>query len=317
MEWIEKLNKVIGYIERHLKYEIDYCEIRKICCCSLPKIQQMFSITCGISISEYIRSRRMTIAAVELVNTHIKIVDLAMQLGYESPESFTRAYRLFHGITPSATRKRKTYEKYFRISLQIHVYGGKFKMGNNPIVRIETERLIIRKFNSDDWKDLQEIAVSNANSEFADCDAQWPTDENGIKGACEFFSKGDPFWAVEVKDLKKVVCFINFNGMDENRNLNIGHIINSKYIGNDYDYEALKALYNYGFLELGALEISATWTLADKEKLAPLEKLGMKVVRTFFADKFKPNPDGTTSQFEGCSLVVTKNDWIANPAMAI
>jgi RimJ/RimL family protein N-acetyltransferase len=112
-----------------------------------------------------------------------------------------------------------------------------------------------------------------------------------------------------------VVCFINFNGINENQNLNIGHIINNHYFGNNYEYEALKALYNYGFLELGALEISATWTLADKEKLAPLEKLGMKVVKTFMANKFKPNPDGTTLQFEACSLLVTRDEWITNPAV--
>ena len=315
MEWIEKLNKAIGYIEENLKGEIDYNELAKICCCSLPKFQQMFSITCGVPVSEYIRNRRMTIAAYELINSDTKIIDLALMLGYDSPESFTRAYRAFHGVSPSETRKTNTYEEYFRASLQIQVYGGKFKMGTEAIMRIETERLIIRKFRPDDCKDLQEIAISNANSEFADCDEQWPTDDDGIKGACDYFANGHAFWAVEVKDLRKVVCFINFNSMNQNRNLNIGHVINSKYLGNDYEYEALKALYNYGFLELGALEISATWTLADKEKIAPLEKLGMKIVNTFMANKFVPNSDGSVSQFEACSLLVTRAEWITNPAV--
>jgi AraC family transcriptional regulator len=315
MEWVDKLNKSIGYIENNLRGEISYDEITRICCCTLPKFQQIFSATCGIPVSEYIRNRRMTIAAYELINTDIKVIDLAMMLGYDSPESFTRAYQIFHGVSPSTTRKTKSYEEYFRASLQIQVYGGKFKMGTKAIMRIETERLIIRKFQAEDWKDLQELAISNTNSEFGDCDEQWPLDVDGIKGACNYFASENHFWAVEVKDLKKVVCFINFNGINENQNLNIGHIINSEYLGNDYEYEALKALYNYGFLELGALEISATWTLADKKKLAPLEKLGMKVVRTFMANKFKPNPDGTTSQFEGCNLVVTREEWVTNPAV--
>lgn len=315
MEWIEKLNKMIGYIEENLKGEIDYSELTKIGCCSLPKLQQMFSITCGIPVSEYIRNRRMTIAAYELINSDTKIIDLALMLGYDSPESFTRAYRSFHGVSPSETRKSKTYEEYFRASLQIQVYGGKFKMGTEAIMRIETERLIIRKFRLDDWKDLQEIAISNADSEFADCDEQWPTDDDGIKNACDYFASGHEFWAVEVKELRKIVCFINFNSMNQNRNLNIGHVINSKYLGYDYEYEALKALYNYGFLELGALEISATWTLADKDKIAPLEKLGMKIVNTFMANKFISNSDGTISQFEACSLLVTREEWITNPAV--
>lgn len=281
----------------------------------ITQVSADVSITCGIPVSEYIRNRRMTIAAHELINTDIKIIDLALTLGYDSPESFTRAYQLFHGVPPSITRKTKSYEEYFRASIQIQVYGGKFKMGTKPIMHIETERLIIRKFQTDDWKDLQELAISNANSEFGDCDEQWPTDDDGIKGVCDYIATEQQFWAVEVKDYKKVVCFINFNGINENQNLNIGHIINGNYLGNSYEYEALKALYNYGFLELGALEISATWTLADKEKLAPLEKLGMKVVKTFMANKFRPNPDGTISQFEACSLLVTREEWITNPAV--
>lgn len=222
---------------------------------------------------------------------------------------------MFHGVTPSVTRKTGICENYFRTSLQIHVYGGKIKMESKKIMRIETERLVLRKFQEEDWKDLQEISVSNANSEFGDCDEQWPTDDDGIKDMCGYLAEDNQFWAAEVKDLKKVVCFISFNGINENQSLNIGHVVNLKYLGNDYEYEALKALYNYGFLELGVQEISATWTLADKEKLAPLEKLGMKVVRTFMANKFRPNDDGTISQFEGCSLAVTRNDWITHPVI--
>lgn len=188
-------------------------------------------------------------------------------------------------------------------------------MSEEIITRIETERLILRKFQPEDWRDLQEIAVSNANSEFGDCDEQWPTDDGSVQDMCGYFAEEQQFWAVEVKALQKVVCFVNFNGIDENQSLNIGHVMNLKYSGNDYEYEALKALYNYGFLAFGAREISATWTLADREKLAPLEKLGMKIVSTFMADKFRPDEDGTTSQFEGCRLAVSRNDWITHPAV--
>jgi ribosomal-protein-alanine N-acetyltransferase len=187
-------------------------------------------------------------------------------------------------------------------------------MGSNKILRIETERLIIRKFVPDDWKDLQEIAISKKQSQFADCDHTWPTDEAGIKGAVEYFSKGHQFLAVEVKDLHKVVCLINFNFMDDERTLDIGHVINSEYLSNDYEYEALKALYNYGFIQLGAERIQANWALNDKDKLAPLFKLGMKVTETGMANKFKPDMDGKISQFEGCKLIITKEEWLTNPA---
>ncbi len=313
MEWINQLNQVVSYIEQHLEDEISYSEMEKMCHCSLPKLQQMFLTACGISVSEYIRNRRMTVAAEQLLNTDTKIIDLALKLGYDSPEAFTRAYRVFHGVTPSETRKTGTRETYFPISLQIHVYGGKYKVGSEAVMRFETERLIIRRFKTEDWKDLQEIAVTNAYSEFGDCDEQWPLDDDGVKDMCAYIAGENEIWAVEVKALKKVVCFINFNGINEKHSLNIGHVINLDYLGNDYEYEALKALYNYGFLELGVQDISATWTLADREKRMPLEKMGMKVVHTFMADKFRPNADGTVSQFEACRLVVTKHDWITHP----
>jgi RimJ/RimL family protein N-acetyltransferase len=257
----------------------------------------------------------MTIAAYELINSDIKIIDLAMRLGYDSPDSFTRAYQLFHGVPPSVTRKTNKHEEYHRALIQIQVYGGKFKMGTKAIMRIETERIIIRKFQADDWKDLQEIAISKENSPFAACDHAWSTNDDEIKGICDYFAKEPQFWAVEAKELKKVICFINFNGIDENQNLDIGHVMNSAYCENGYEYEALKALYNYAFLELGALSIIAHWTLADEEKLAPLYKLGMRVADKWQENYFNPKPDNTESQFECCKLVVTKEEWITNPAV--
>lgn len=314
MEWIDQLNKAIGYIELHLKEKQDYEEAAKICCCSLSKFQQIFLLSTGVTLSEYVRYRRMTIAAHELINTDIKVLDLALMLDYDSPEAFTRAYQSFHGVPPSVTRKTGVFDEFDRIVFLIQIYGGRAKIGANKIMRIETERLIIRKFTSDDWKDLLEIAISNEKSPFADCDHAWPIDEAGIKGAVEYFSKEHQFWAVEVKYLHKVVCFINFNFMDDEQTLDIGHIIHTDYFGHDYDYEALKALYNYGFLQLGAEKIQAGWALQDKDKLTPLLTLGMKITEIGPADKFRPDPDGKISQFEGCKLIVTKEEWLTNPA---
>lgn len=315
MEWIDRLNKSIGYIEQNLKGQLDYNKAAQICCCSLSKYQQIFLLATGITVSEYVRCRRMTLAAHELINTDIKILDLAYMFDYDSPESFTRAYQTFHGVSPSVTRKTGVFNTYERIVFQVQIYGGKAKMGTEAVIRIETERLIIRKFTPDDWKDLQEIAISKENSEFADCDHAWPTDEDGIKNIVNYFSREDPFWAIEVKNLKKVVCFVNFNYMDDERTLDIGHVMNSNYCGNDYEYEALKALYNFAFIKLGAERIQAIWALNDKEKLAPLKKLGMKIVKTFSNPKFRPNSDGSTSEFEACILTITKEDWLTNPVI--
>ncbi len=314
MEWIDQLNKAVDYVELHLKDKINYEEAARICCCSLSKFQQIFMLSTGVSISEYIRFRRMSIAAHELIHTDIKIIDLALMLDYESPEAFTRAYQAFHGVPPSVTRKTGVFDEYDRVVYQMLIYGGRSKMGANKILRIETERLIIRKITPDDWKDLLEIALSNERSEFAGCDHPWPTDEAGIKAAAAYFSKEHQFWAVEAKDNHQVVCFINFNSMDRDQSLDIGHIINDAYSGLEYDYEALKALFNYGFLQLGAAQIQASWALHDENKLAPLLKLRMKITETGMADKFRQDADGKVSQFESCTLTVTKAEWLSKPA---
>lgn len=253
LEWIDQLNKSIGYFELHLKEKLNYKEVAKICCCSLSKFQQMFLLATGITPSEYVRYRRMTVAAHELLNSDIKIVNLAAMFDYDSPEAFSRAYQLFHGVSPSVTRKTGVFEEYERIVFHLQIYGGKAKLGANRILRIETERLIIRKFTLDDWEDLLAIAISNERSPFADCDHAWPTDESGIKATVKYFSLENQFWAVEVKDLKKVVCFINFNFTDDEKTLDIGHIMNSEYDGDDYAYDANGAVSQF---ECGMLIIT-------------------------------------------------------------
>jgi len=139
------------------------------------------------------------------------------------------------------------------------------------------------------------IAVSKENSPYAACDHAWATDDESIKGLYNHFSKENQFWAVEVKEDNKVVCFINFNGLGEKQKLDIGHVMNCAYIGNNYEYEALKALYNYAFIEYGTMSVIAYWALADEEKLAPLYKLGMKITDKCMENKFTADPDGTIS----------------------
>ncbi len=313
MQWIEQMNKAIGYIESHLKEKIDYEAAAKICLCSLSKFQQAFHLSTGVTLSEYVRYRRMTVAASELVNTDVRIIDLANMLDYDSPEAFTRAYQMFHGVPPTITRKTKVYEEFDKIVFQMQVYGGKSKMGTNKILRIETERLIIRKFTMADWEDVKGIVHTNMKSPFVDCDIIWRSDEEGIKKQTLKLSKSQMYWAAEVKELHKVVCFICFNFMDDEKTLDIGHIINTDYLGLDYEYEALKALYNYGFLQLGADRIQATWASQYEEKLEPLYKLGMRIVENEMVDKFRADPDGKISKFERSRLIITKRDWITNP----
>jgi AraC-like DNA-binding protein/SAM-dependent methyltransferase len=124
LTWDERLNNVFDYIEKHLASDIDLDKVACIMYQSKESFLRTFSFITNISIYEYIRKRRMTLAAIELQNNSVKIIDLAMKYGYESPESFTRAFKAIHGISPSAARKKGVkLSLYPRISFFITVKG--------------------------------------------------------------------------------------------------------------------------------------------------------------------------------------------------
>ena len=100
-----ELNKIIEYIENHLEEKIDYKKISKMIGVNEYTFQKIFSVICNISISEYIRNRRLSNAGQELYLNNEKIIDIAIKYQYENPTSFSRAFEKFHGIKPSQVRK--------------------------------------------------------------------------------------------------------------------------------------------------------------------------------------------------------------------
>lgn len=123
MEWLKNLNNALDYIEENLDGEIKYEKAAKLACCSTYHFQRMFSYISGTPLSEYIRRRRLTMAAFDLQRGE-KVIDVAVKYGYESPTSFNRAFQNIHGITPSSAQKEGTALKAFpRISFQISIKG--------------------------------------------------------------------------------------------------------------------------------------------------------------------------------------------------
>lgn len=123
MEWIKQLNDTINYIEEHLTDEIDYGKLAQIACCSTFHYQRMFTYMAGIPLSEYIRRRKMSLAAVDLQSGE-KVLDIALKYGYSSPTSFNRAFQGVHGVTPSAAKEAGVSLKaYSPISFKITIKG--------------------------------------------------------------------------------------------------------------------------------------------------------------------------------------------------
>lgn len=135
MEWVERLNESLNYIEEHLAEEIDYEQLGRIACCSAYHYQRMFTYLAGVSLAEYIRRRRMSLAAVDLQGGDMKILDVAEKYGYRSPTAFNRAFQAFHGIAPSAVKNEGVSVKSFSpIVFRIAVKGA-----NEMNYRIETK----------------------------------------------------------------------------------------------------------------------------------------------------------------------------------
>lgn len=125
MEWIERLNLSLEYIEQNLTEELEYEKIAQVACCSAYHFQRMFAYLAGVPLGEYIRRRRMTLAAVELQTCDTKVIDLAVKYGYDSPTAFNRAFQGVHGIAPSAAREKGVaLQAFLPISFKIMVKGA-------------------------------------------------------------------------------------------------------------------------------------------------------------------------------------------------
>ena len=124
MEWINRLNKTINYIEESLTDEIDYNKLAQIACCSSFHYQRIFAYLANVPLSEYIRRRRMTLAAVDLQSGD-KILNVALKYGYSSPTAFNRAFQNIHGIAPSLVKEGGVALKSFPpISFKITIKGA-------------------------------------------------------------------------------------------------------------------------------------------------------------------------------------------------
>ena len=123
--WIEGFQESIDFMERNLTDELDIEEIAGKAALSPFYYQRIFGALCGMTVGEYIRARRMTLAAQELNRKDVKVIDVAVKYGYDSPDSFTKTFQKFHGITPSQAREPGAQLRSFApLHIKITMEGG-------------------------------------------------------------------------------------------------------------------------------------------------------------------------------------------------
>ena len=125
MEWLQSLNHAIEYMEDHLTENIACEDVATHIYMSSFHFQRTFNLLTGLTVGEYIRNRRLSLAGQDLLKGSEKVIDIALKYCYETPESFTKAFRRFHGITPNLAKKEGTVLKSFnRLVIRIKLEGG-------------------------------------------------------------------------------------------------------------------------------------------------------------------------------------------------
>ncbi|MBR5799434.1 MAG: AraC family transcriptional regulator [Lachnospiraceae bacterium] len=126
MEWIAAMQQAITYMEGHLLEEINYEDVAKHVHTSSYEFHRAFSFLTGMTVGAYIRSRRLSLAGTEILETDAKITDIAFKYGYETPESFTKAFTRFHGVAPKTAREETVKLVLFNpLTIKLTVEGGK------------------------------------------------------------------------------------------------------------------------------------------------------------------------------------------------
>lgn len=158
MNYVAGISKAIEYVENNLKENLGFEEIAKQAYFSSFHFQRMFSLLCGISLGDYIRARRLSSAGGEIVKTNRKIIDIALDYGYDSPESFTRAFTRFHGVTPTEARRTGKVKIFSRLFLKLSVSGG--NVMDYRIVKLGETKILAKRKEFKKQQELTTVAIS-------------------------------------------------------------------------------------------------------------------------------------------------------------
>lgn len=186
MDWITGIQRALDYTEAHLTDEVDFEAVAKAACSSTFHFQRMFTMLCGFTLGDYIRMRRLALAAVDLMQTGGKVIDIALKYGYDTPESFSHAFARFYGVTPTEARRGGNVKSFSRLSVKLILSGG-----NTMDYRIEKKdafKLVCKK---------KQVNHPQGNTATEDISAFWnEVSTNGVMDAICKYGRFDNFHGV-------------------------------------------------------------------------------------------------------------------------
>lgn len=199
MTMLEGMNRAIGYIEENLAGEIDYAEIAKRACTSQYYFQRMFAFVTDMPLSEYIRRRRLTLAAFELQSGNARILDIAVKYGYNSADAFGRAFQNMHGITPSKARENGVrLTAYPRILFTLSIKGVvamNYQIEEKCAVTVVGVKEWFPTANGENLKSIPKMWSDLPKETFMELLALSDGEPCGVLGICaDMYDNGFDYW---------------------------------------------------------------------------------------------------------------------------
>ena len=180
------------------------------------------------------------------------------------------------------------------------------------MISIQTDRLTIRNFSADDWRDLQEVAVRYQASEMAQYDHPWPTSADEIKGIVEWFASGDSYLAVCLKSTGKIIGLITLNPKEQQTGtvFGLGYVFHEDHFGQWYATEGCRAVIDYAFGPLAADSMTSGTAEANHRSCRLLKRLGLRETGRG-TGSFRQTEDGEPVEFVSLSFAIARDEWLA------
>ena len=268
MDWITGLQRALDYVEENITEQIDYEEAAKRAYSSSFHFQRVFSAICGFTLGDYIRFRRLSLAGSELASTDRKVIDVALKYGYDTPESFSRAFTRFHGISPSAAKHGANLKSFSRLSVKLILNGG--TVMDYRIEKKDSFDVVLRKKQ---FPKAHEITTKDIAKFWAECSS-----DGTIPAICKYIPKDNIF--------DKCIIGVSFNA-------------DGTFLGSDFPY-GIGAHYNGEAITEDYLTVETipAHTYAVFKCVGPMPEAFQKVYR-YICTEFFP-----ASEYKPCGIEI-------------